>query len=689
MVSRRGCLATAAAFLLLTLAPPAPATNATGRYVVSFVELPDGIEKDSPLYGGWVLRVDRALGFAVVMVDDVGRFLDAAARDPVVRHVAADSSRFSLQAVPDDPLYPQQYGPVQVRAPEAWDSGWGSHERNVCIIDTGVRYSHEDLEANYVGGWDFVDDDDTPWDGRGHGTHVAGTVAAGVNNAVGVAGMGNVGILAVRVFNDHGYVWDSDIASALAWCADHEGHVISMSLGAYSPDPWTPSGIEYAWRAGSLLVAAAGNSGCDDCIIDPANRPQVIAVTCTDALEQICLFSSTGPEAGLAAPGSQILSTCYESDSAYCAYSGTSMSTPHVSGVAALVWSHRPSLRNCEIRDILNATAADRGDPGWDHEYGHGIVDAKAALDLALKYEPSPDGCEYSDARIRWVAPALGADMRGVEEIAVEARPGHRVPQAVDAYLDGEFLAALDGPDDNGRFHATYDTQETTRGTQISMLEARATYEDGTTDSVGSNHTINNAFQVEILSPWIGENVVGNVTVQIRADSLDFPIESVRFQTEDGTALDVTDSFDGANYWATWDSTEHWNESDPWETLRVDAAELGGQARYDTTVVEVDNKPAPTIAFPPATLGMALPKHRILVDAASQVGEDLRVTIQVNGRPPIDISTSRFLGHFYYDWDSLGEPEVSVIRAEAADSGGLSWVYQAILVPTSLVPLPS
>lgn len=355
------------------------------RYVVGFHELPRDLESGDTYNGATVLRVDPFLHFAVVKTKTPSWFEFQASIDDDVRYVEPDPIQQFVQFTPNDARWADQYGPQQIRAPEAWDTTLGTTAKNVCIVDTGVRYSHEDLAgARWLGGYDYVSDDADPWDDNGHGTHVASTAAGSTNNGIGIAGVTQSGILGVKVLNALGSGSYSDIASGIRWCADNGGHVISMSLGGPSGQTSLLDAVNYAWTEGSLVVAAAGNDGpCSNCVNYPAKYSNAIAVTCTTSSETQCSFSSDGPESELAAPGQSILAAWHTSNAAYNTISGTSMSTPHVSGAAALVWSHAPGLTNSELRQLLRDHAQDLGASGWDQLYGYGEVDVKATLDAA------------------------------------------------------------------------------------------------------------------------------------------------------------------------------------------------------------------------------------------------------------------------------------------------------------------
>jgi thermitase len=355
------------------------------HYVVGFKALPTGLTTDNTFQGADVLRVDRVLDFARVATRTPADFLARTTSDDRVRYVEPDPVRKLIEYTPNDPFFSSQYGPQQVRAPEAWDTTLGDMDARVCIVDTGVRYTHEEIAGSrWLGGFDYVNNDADPADDNGHGTHVAGTAAGSIDNAKGIAGIGNVGIHGVKVLNASGDGAWSWVASGIRWCADNGGPrvVISMSLGGGVGAQVLQDAVIYAQSRGALQVAAAGNGGpCSNCIGYPAKYPEVIAVTCTDSAKNQCIFSSDGPESELAAPGQGILAAWHSGDTSYNTISGTSMSTPHVSGVAALVWSHVTGLTASELRQRLRNNAQDRGPVGWDEQYGYGIVDAADTLD--------------------------------------------------------------------------------------------------------------------------------------------------------------------------------------------------------------------------------------------------------------------------------------------------------------------
>lgn len=327
-------------------------------------------------------------------------------------------------AATNDPLRPDLWGLDQVRAEETWSTSTGEGTV-VAVVDTGVDLGHPDLQGRLVPGATFVCDEghegscgDGSWkgtDGEGqepdaHGTHVAGTIAASADNSEGVAGVApDAKIMPIKVLED-GSGQNADIAAGIRWAADNGADVVNLSLGGLPGtqlfsilglDTTTKEAIQYAREQGTLTVAAAGNTSTLLCN-DPAFSSDSICVGATDRKAQKSYFSElpvTFRGKGVAGPGGSgrllggpcsddILSTvprgtgsdeCGEGKD-YAAFAGTSMATPHVAGVAALLYSQGRDMANVEqaiLSTARNPLWGTRG--GFSALYGRGIVDAEAA----------------------------------------------------------------------------------------------------------------------------------------------------------------------------------------------------------------------------------------------------------------------------------------------------------------------
>lgn len=272
-----------------------------------------------------------------------------------------------------------QWGLRKVEAYSAWNITIGDPRILVAIVDTGVDYEHPDLRANYVAlGHDWVNDDPDPTDDHGHGTHCAGIIASELNNSIGIAGVAQVRIMAEKALNKYGSGWSDDLANAIYHAVDQGANIISNSWGGYETSELIYDAIRYAYEAGVLVIASAGNDAWD-LKTYPAAYEEVVAVTATDIHDEPTGFTNFGDWVELAAPGSLIFSTF--SDSAYRYLSGTSMSTPYVAGVAALVWSQFLNMTRDQVRIQLRRTSDDLGDRGFDLYYGYGRINARKAVE--------------------------------------------------------------------------------------------------------------------------------------------------------------------------------------------------------------------------------------------------------------------------------------------------------------------
>lgn len=332
---------------------------------------------------------------------------------------AEPNSRSYAQNIPDDPFYSpyqwhfdnQAYGGIQME--KAWDTTWGDSSVIVAVLDTGVAYEDYSIYQQapdlagiaFVSGYDFINNNSHANDDHGHGTHVTGTIAQSTNNGIGVAGIApDTAIMPVKVLDEEGSGTATALANALYWAADNGADVINMSLSwspGYDPGATVENAIVYAYNHGVTLVAAAGNDGVGT-VCYPAAYEQVIAVGATRYDEQLAYYSNWGSAIDVTAPGGdvtvdqngdgyidgvlqQTFAEGSPTDFGYYFYQGTSMATPHVAGVAALLIANGINSPD-DVRAALENTAEDKGDTGWDSFYGHGIIDASAAL----LYEATP-----------------------------------------------------------------------------------------------------------------------------------------------------------------------------------------------------------------------------------------------------------------------------------------------------------
>ena len=288
-------------------------------------------------------------------------------------------------AATEEPLQFGQWGLTRVAAPTAWSTTTGRGV-TVAVLDTGVA-AHPDLRDNLLPGFDFVDNDTSTTDVHGHGTHVAGIVAA-ARNGIGVAGVApDARILPVKVLSDSGSGTTTGVANGIVWAVGNGADVINLSLaGAASPSVSTA--IAYAVSRDVVVVAAAGNGGLNGVTYWPGADPNAIGVASTDSSGLPSSFSSRGSYVDVAAPGGSVWST-YPGDG-YASMSGTSMAAPHVAAVAALVRQARPELSEIQVRAVLTSGALDVAPAGVDPASGAGVVNAPAALSAATPWAVAP-----------------------------------------------------------------------------------------------------------------------------------------------------------------------------------------------------------------------------------------------------------------------------------------------------------
>lgn len=285
-----------------------------------------------------------------------------------------------------------QWDLTKIQTPTAWQASTGAGV-TVAVIDSGVDAAHPDLAGQVLPGVDLVaGTTGAGTDPNGHGTHVAGTIAAATGNGVGIAGVApDARILPVRVLGADGSGTMSAVANGITWAADHGAQVINMSLGSPSQVTAVTNAIAYARSKGVVVVASAGNSRSSGSPTNyPAADPGVIAVASTDSADRYSSFSNQGAYVDVAAPGSSILSTLPESMGGYAYYSGTSMASPHVAAVAALLKAYTSGLSPDQIQQAMEKSAVDLGTAGKDVDYGYGRIDAVAALAAVTPATSSP-----------------------------------------------------------------------------------------------------------------------------------------------------------------------------------------------------------------------------------------------------------------------------------------------------------
>ena len=289
--------------------------------------------------------------------------------------------------IPNDPNYGEQWNFRSINLEQAWDESKGEGVI-VAVIDTGVSKVPDFVDTEFVPGYDFINDQENAPDDVGHGTHVAGTIAQSTNNNYGVAGIAyKAKIMPLKVLGKNGGTV-ADIAEAIKFAADNDADVINMSLGGGGDSAILKSAIEYASSKGVVIVGAAGNENSNSSSY-PARYPQVISVSAIDIAGKKAPYSNFGAGVDISAPGGsenglviqEILTG--KNEPSLVGLQGTSMASPHVAGVAALIKATGVE-DPLEVREILLKSARTVGEDPLNH-YGAGQLDASAAVTLALK----------------------------------------------------------------------------------------------------------------------------------------------------------------------------------------------------------------------------------------------------------------------------------------------------------------
>lgn len=305
---------------------------------------------------------------------------------------------YRRMSVPNDPLWQFQWGPLVINAVDAWEITTGGSWNVIAVIDDAVDWNHPDLFDQVWYGYDYGMDDFDPTPdhfSQNHGTHVTGTIAASTDNNLGMAGMVNDTVYFAKVTDgtydpELGNFSDAAIIDAIYDIAQYDRiGVINMSLGGGAPAFALEQACTHAWNAGKILIVASGNDGASS-IAYPAAYEACMAVGAVGADGvnlYLSAYSNYGNQQEIVAPGGDynagygIISTVLFNE--YEAMEGTSMACPHVAGVAGLILAANPSLTNFEVRNILNNTATDFGNSGWDQVFGYGMVNAGMAVQTA------------------------------------------------------------------------------------------------------------------------------------------------------------------------------------------------------------------------------------------------------------------------------------------------------------------
>lgn len=410
-------------------------------------------------------RTDRLHGLRVHRVrapQGLGKTVKAKLERRAEIEFVERDERIAPDLMPNDPQFPYQWALPRISVPALWDTTTGSESDPIAILDSGVDPTHPDLASKLLPGWNFYDGNANSSDVFGHGTKVAGAAAAIGNNATGVAGVAwRNPILPIRVADTSGYAYFSTIAQGLAWAADHGARVMNVSFASVAGSSAIRAAAQYVHDRGGLVIAAAGNCGCDDPTVE---NPYMLSIAATDGTDQRAGFSSRGSYVDLAAPGTGIWTTFPGGGSGIAA--GTSISSPIVAGVVALMWSVNPALSPDDIVLILEETALDLGTSGHDTSFGFGRIDASRAILAAVNAEPPATDVNAPSVTIS--SPTTGTTVSAT--VTVQATVFDDVGvTSVEFYRDGTKVAT----DASSPYSFAWDSKASANGGHILQALAR------------------------------------------------------------------------------------------------------------------------------------------------------------------------------------------------------------------------
>jgi hypothetical protein len=495
----------------------------------------------------------------------------ALSRDPRIDFVEENLLLASCE-VPNDQYYGFEWHLQKIGAPDAWDISQGNPNTVVAVLDSGVDPRHADLAPRLLSGWNFYDNNNDTSDVTGHGTAVAGVASAVTNNSIGVASIAwQCPILPVKVTDPGGYASYSSLSKGLVYAADKGAKVAVVSFGIYGGSALS-SAAKYFMDKGGLVFAAGGNTG--GYVSDPDN-PYIVSVSGTTSSDQS--WGSYGSYIDLSAPCSAMYTTI--KGGGYGNVGGTSFSAPLAAGLAALVFSANPSLTPNQVEQIMESTAVDLGDPGYDVYYGWGRINASKALKTAVGTTPIGNSTPPS---VAIASPLNGTTVSGGVTVKADASDNVGVSR-VELYKDGIFFAS----DAVSPYEFYWDTTGDIDGSHT--LLAKACDSAG---NVGQSSplavTVSNTAAdktlpvVSILYPSDGGKVSGFVKIQASAADAS-GISRVEFYI-DGVLKSTAYS---ASYAYLWNTK---SVKDGWHMISVKAYDSFGNYSEAKITVYVSNK---------------------------------------------------------------------------------------------------
>lgn len=435
------------------------------------------------------------------------------------------------EAIPNDPLFVNQWHLTTIGANQAWDITQGDLSP-IAILDTGIDSTHTDLSAKLQNGWNFYDNNSDLTDVCGHGTKVAGAAAAITNNGNGVAGVAwNNPIIPIKITDPNCFGYYSSMIQGIIYAADNGAKVANISFRVFNGDALT-SAAQYMHSSGGWVVVAGGNTGIFE---NYSDNPYVISVAATSSSDVVTNFSSYGPYIDFAAPGSGIYTT--RVGDSFGSSSGTSFSAPITSGAIALVFASDSTLSPDDVYNKLKNSALDLGDSGRDDKYGWGRINVGDAL---VNTTPILDDVSPT---ITITNPTNNADVTGTFSVSVDASDDVEVNR-VELYING----ILSQEDTTVPY--TFSVDDTILNSGANQIEARAF--DSSDNTASDQITVNilvtdtTAPTITIINPIDGQTISGKTKITVLAsdesgiDTVKIFVDGTLKTTLSGSTFDYT-----------------------------------------------------------------------------------------------------------------------------------------------------
>jgi thermitase len=467
----------------------------------------------------------------------------ALARNPHVKFAEVDQI-VSSTAITNDPILPQEWQISKIGATTAWNTATGAGIV-VAVLDSGVQSNHPDLQANLVPGWNVYNNNNLTNDVNGHGTAVAGTIAAIGNNGIGVAGVAyRAKIMPIRISDSACNTTLSLVASGLTWAADHGADIANISYSSLYKSSTVISAATYLRNKGGETVVSANNNAINE---GSANTTSMITVSATDQYDRLASFSSWGPMVDVAAPGVTVQTTLWKSG--YGWGTGTSFSTPVAAGTVALIMSANPALTPAQVENVLFSTATNLGAAGYDYYFGWGRVNAAAAV-AAAKSTTTSLTADTAPPTVAIASPT-GGTVSGIVPVNVSAADNVGVTK-VELWVGGVLLAT----DTLAPWSFSWDTTKKANATYA--VNARAydaaghvtgspyvniTVANGTASTTTSTSADTTAPVAHISKPWNGTwigtavNISASATDNVGVTSISVYVDGVLIAVGNAASL--------------------------------------------------------------------------------------------------------------------------------------------------------